>query len=59
MIKWITCTKDNIEFHDVNNRKWDFVYVDTRYFITFTRSVLTTHFALKTEYMAILPKEGQ
>lgn len=60
MINWI-------KYDDANNldyalfekeNKSKYVYFDHRGQITFTPNILTTHFALKSEYLSILPKEA-
>jgi len=56
MINWIEYTLDNALEHDLTNRKNHFVYLNAHNLITFSRCVLTTHFAPKSQYEAILPQ---
>lgn len=57
MIKWIPYTVENAIEYDLINKKNNFVYLNAHNLITFSRCVLTTHFALRSGYEAILPKE--
>jgi hypothetical protein len=58
MINWIPYTVENAFEHNLQNRKNDFVYLDAHNLITFSKNVLTTHFAYKSQYTAILPQEA-
>lgn len=58
MINWIPYTVENALEHDLINKKNNFVYLNAHNLITFSRCVLTTHFAFRKSYEAILPQKG-
>lgn len=61
MINWIEYTADNAAHHELYepSEKVKYVYLNSRGLIAFSKDILTTHFALKSEYEAILPKEAK
>jgi hypothetical protein len=59
MINWIEYTSDNAEKYKLfeSSERDKYVYFNMRGQIVFSRDILVTHFALKSEYLAILPKD--
>jgi len=56
MINWIHYTDMLALEHGVKEHPHDFVYLNIHKIILFKKDILTTHFALRSEYEAILPK---
>jgi hypothetical protein len=62
MINWIPHTLENAENYKLSEstERAKYVYLNMRERIAFSRDIITTHFALKSQYEAILPqKEGK